>query len=267
MADIRIITGRAGSGKSSYCIKAITEYIQNREDKVGGAPAFFIVPEQLSVSAERRLLAESGLCGLLRDEVLSFRRAAFRVLGRQGGLKHEMLTQSGKIMLLTKAIRDVSDSLMFYGMYASKPKGMESLLMLIEEFGRYGVTPEDLKVLSEKSASDMLLKAKLHDMSVICEAYRNLFTKNYYDGEALYNDMIANLGNDEEFRGAHVFIDGFNGFTFQEFEIIRVLFEICAEVNISVCTDISGGHIFESANETCRRLEEIARQTGNGFKY
>ncbi len=262
MSDIKIIVGRAGSGKSSYCIKEISEYIKNREDKIGGAAAFLIVPEQLSVQAERRLLCEANLDGLLRDEVLSFKRAAYRVLGNKGGLKYELLTPSGKIMILTQAIKDVEGQLEFYASHATKPRGMEAILQLIEEFGRYGASAEKLRELSLKDETDSLLKLKLHDLSIIYEAYRSLTTGRYYDSETLYGDMICELPKDKTFAGAHVWIDGFGGFTSQEYDIISGLFKLCASVTISICTDRAGGRTFDNPNETCKILGETANRCG-----
>ncbi|MBQ8164490.1 MAG: exodeoxyribonuclease V subunit gamma [Clostridia bacterium] len=262
MADFRIITGRAGSGKSSYCIKRMAEFIKLRTGEIGTAPAFLIVPEQFSVQAEKRLMKEAELPGLLIDEVLSFKRAACRVLGRCGGLKYDLLSQSGKVMLLTQAVRNISDSLEFYVTHASKPRGMEALLMLIEEFGRYGVSSERLKEIADKEDTDSLLRLKLSDLSKIYKEYRNLTSGKFYDSETLYNDFIYELPNDEMFKGAHVWIDGFNGFTSQEFDIIKALGCVCAEVNISICADIEEKILFENSNVTYKKLIGIADSCG-----
>lgn len=258
MAKFRIVTGRAGTGKSSYCIKQMAEYIKCRLGDIGAAPAFLIVPEQFAVNSEKRLMAEAGLQGLLIDEVLSFKRAACRVLGRLGGLKYELLSSSGKVMLLTQAIRNIESELSFYGGYASKPRGIEMILQVIDEFGRYGAAADKVKDIAEKVENDGLLKAKLNDLSLIYSEYRKLTEKKFYDSETLYRDFITELPSDEMFKHSHVWIDGFNGFTAQEFEIIQTLLTVCDELTISICADPNDDNLFRNSNETYKKLASLA---------
>ncbi|MBE7064220.1 MAG: hypothetical protein E7384_00170 [Ruminococcaceae bacterium] len=262
MATLKIVTGRAGTGKSSYCIEQMAEYIKNRSGDIGGAPAYLIVPEQFAVNSEKRLMTEACLPGLMIDEVLSFKRAACRVLGRLGGLKYELLSPSGKIMILTQAVRNLSSELEFYGGYATKPRGMESLLSLIDEFGRYGATSEKLTEIAGKEDTDNLLKIKLSDISKIYSEYRKLTEGKFYDSETLYRDFIKELPGDVMFKNSHVWIDGFNGFTAQEFEIIAVLLTVCEAMCISLCADQEDRNLFDNSNGTYRKLKMLAENIG-----
>ncbi|MBP5730392.1 MAG: hypothetical protein J6X19_04220, partial [Clostridia bacterium] len=69
---LRIITGRAKSGKSEICSREFAEFVASGRD--GGA--YFIVPEQYAVEAERRILALDVMQdrSLFEAEVLSFKR-------------------------------------------------------------------------------------------------------------------------------------------------------------------------------------------------
>lgn len=258
MAKFRIVTGRAGTGKSSYCIKQMAEYLKDRQCDIGAAPAFLIVPEQFAVNSEKRLMAEADLKGLLIDEVLSFKRAACRVLGRLGGLKYELLSASGKVMILTQAIRNLESELCFYGGYVSKPRGIEMLLQVIEEFGRYGAAAEKIKEIAGKVEQDALLKAKLSDLSLIYAEYRKLTEQKFYDDETLYRDFINELPSDVMFKNSHVWIDGFNGFTAQEFEIIQTMLSVCDELTVSICADLNSDDLFKNSNETYKKLASLA---------
>lgn len=72
--SLNIISGRAGSGKTTYLFNKIKEAI-NKGEKV-----YIITPEQFSFTAERRLLEEISSRAVISAEVLTFSRMAYRVI-------------------------------------------------------------------------------------------------------------------------------------------------------------------------------------------
>ncbi len=75
--SLRIIYGRAGSGKSTYCLNEIKTSLERGTV----SRHIIIVPEQFSFQAEKRLIAVLGASGINGAEVLSFGRLSHRVLG------------------------------------------------------------------------------------------------------------------------------------------------------------------------------------------
>ena len=73
---LRFILGEAGSGKS-YRIRE--EFLQNIEKR-----PILIVPEQITLLEQKRLVSEQAGRGLLGADVLSFRRLAHRILAEKG---------------------------------------------------------------------------------------------------------------------------------------------------------------------------------------
>ena len=69
-----LITGKAGTGKSTFIFKKIKEII-NEEKNI-----FIITPEQFSFTAEKRLLEEISSGAVINCEVLTFSRMAYRVI-------------------------------------------------------------------------------------------------------------------------------------------------------------------------------------------
>ena len=88
---IRFIYGRAGSGKSSFCIDEISRRV--KDDKV--SKIIYIVPEQYTFQRETLLLRKVGEQALLKTEVLSFKRMAHRVFDLCGGRVHDRMKDSG----------------------------------------------------------------------------------------------------------------------------------------------------------------------------
>ena len=72
--SLRFIYGRSGSGKTYRCLQEIKERIES-----GAAyPLVLLVPEQFTFQAERDLIRVLKTGGILKAEVLSFRRLSFR---------------------------------------------------------------------------------------------------------------------------------------------------------------------------------------------
>lgn len=73
--SIRIIYGRAGTGKSTFILKEIKEQLEkNLARKI-----YIIVPEQFSYATEKRLLETLNTGATIKAEVITFKRLAHRV--------------------------------------------------------------------------------------------------------------------------------------------------------------------------------------------
>ena len=133
--ELNFITGRAGSGKSQYCIGKIAELCnESPENKV-----FLIVPEQFSIQAERRMLEKIVSGGVIDNEVLSFKRLVYRVLDIYGGVDKKVLNISGRSMILARAFRICESKLSYYKNFTETPWNVEKMMSLVTEFIRYGV--------------------------------------------------------------------------------------------------------------------------------
>ena len=73
--SMRIIYGRAGTGKSEFVFNEIKNKLQeNLVQKI-----YIIVPEQFSYNTEKRLLDKLDEKSSIKAEVISFKRLAHRV--------------------------------------------------------------------------------------------------------------------------------------------------------------------------------------------
>lgn len=72
---MRLIYGRAGTGKSEFILREIKENLQkNLTQKI-----YLIVPEQFSYATEKRLLETLDAEASIKAEVISFKRLAHRI--------------------------------------------------------------------------------------------------------------------------------------------------------------------------------------------
>ena len=72
---MKLIIGRAGYGKSYYCMNEIK---QNLEEAYDG-PLIYIVPEQFALTAEYDISKAINRGGTLEVQVFSFKRLCHRI--------------------------------------------------------------------------------------------------------------------------------------------------------------------------------------------
>ncbi len=70
---LRLIYGRAGSGKSEFCFNEIKDKIKD-VNKI-----YMITPEQFSYMQERKLLDILNENAVINAEILTFARMAYRI--------------------------------------------------------------------------------------------------------------------------------------------------------------------------------------------
>ena len=96
---IRLITGRAGSGKTETVLREIAGAVEERRNGI-----ILLVPEQSSHETER-LLAESCPDALsLCAEVLTFSRMADRILAETGCAQEGVFDKGARILTMSRAL-------------------------------------------------------------------------------------------------------------------------------------------------------------------
>lgn len=158
--SIRFIYGRAGTGKSEFCINEIKKKIEKSEDY----KLILLVPEQYTFNTENKILKSIGEIALLRTEVLSFKRMAHTVFEECGGRVKEIIKESGKNMLIHKVLNENIDSLEYFKKISREQGFNEIIADIISEFKKYNVNIENL-VEIDKSINDIELVQKLRNSS------------------------------------------------------------------------------------------------------
>lgn len=77
---MRLIYGRAGTGKSEFIMQEIKHDLENNLTQ----KVYIIVPEQFSYATEKRLLETLEEGASIMAEVISFKRLAYRVNAEVG---------------------------------------------------------------------------------------------------------------------------------------------------------------------------------------
>ena len=235
---IRFIFGRAGTGKSRFCLEQIKKKIENN---TGDNKLILIVPEQYTFDTEKKFLDIVTEKGFLRGEVLSFKRMAHRVFEECGGRTDIKISDSGRNMLIYKLLRENGDNLQYFNRM-SKEQGFSSIVSkAITEFKKYNISSEILGI-KEEEIYDEELKKKMNDLKIIYRDFNEVLHKRFIDSDDELTLLARKLSDCNIYDGAEVWIDEFTTFTPQQLEVIKVLAKRAKTVNITLCSDsLSGG--------------------------
>jgi ATP-dependent helicase/nuclease subunit B len=224
---LRIIYGKAGSGKSRYCLDEIANII-NKEKKI-----YIITPEQFSFTAEKKLMETIKTDAVLNAEVITLSRMAYRVLSEVGGMSATNLSKCGKAMLIYSVLASNKSKLKFLG---KTDENLSLAQNAINEFKKHGISVECLKNEAQNT-QDLYLKTKLEDMILIYENFENQISGKYIEETDLLTFLSEKIEETELFKDSVIYIDEFAGFTVQEYEIIKKLIKIAKSVSITICID------------------------------
>ena len=132
---IGFIYGRAGSGKSSFCLNQIKKKLETDSNR----KLIYIVPEQYTFQRETMLLKKVSEKGLLRIEVLSFKRMAHKVFDECGGRVHNIMKDSGRSMLIYKILQEENEGFQYFNRIY-KEKGFTDIISkTLTELKKYNI--------------------------------------------------------------------------------------------------------------------------------
>lgn len=224
---MKLIYGRAGTGKTEYIFNDIKNKIAS-EEKI-----YIITPEQFSYTAEKRLLDTLGDGAVLQVEVLSFERMAYRVINETIPNIDFKIEKSGKSMIIFDAINKEQKKLRFLG---KSIDNVETIIKQITEFKKHNINVEILKKQVEET-EDEYLKLKLNDMLIMYTKFEEVIEGTFLDENDVLTMLVENIEKSNLFNNAIFYIDEFAGFTKQEYEVIKKLEDISKELYITICTD------------------------------
>ncbi|TQR20244.1 helicase-exonuclease AddAB subunit AddB [Psychrobacillus vulpis] len=261
--SLRIISGRSGAGKTLFIQR---EIIDTLEVAPLGHPLFYIVPDQMSFSSEYSLAAESGLQGLLRAQVTTFKRLAWRVLQETGGIAKEEISGFGYRMLIRSLLEENKDQFKLFKRAATKRGFTDQMEMLLKEFNRYCLDYEAMSnVLDdlENVNAPKTLIDKSSDLVMMLELMEQKLGTSYIDGEGYLTLLAAKIKDSSLLETTDIYIDGFTSFTTRELEIILELMKKVKRITIALPMESTSDaldeqSLFYQPANTCNRLLDMA---------
>ncbi len=254
---LKLVTGRIGSGKTAYIYDELKSCIEL------GERVTLIVPEQYSFNTEKTILGYLGASGADKVNVVSFSFLAEGLLKKYGLNSKKAIDDSTRAMLMSVALEEVGDELKIYSRHRYSNAVVVQMLKTIKELRQCSVTSEmlDETALTMKPS---ILKEKLTELAKIERAYSALVEQNYFDDECALDILCDVLEKHNEFEGTKVLVDGFRGFTAQEFAVLERILRQASEVWITLSVDETADEfgVFSHTQRTKRKLLRMARSCG-----
>lgn len=266
--SLRLILGRAGSGKSTQIYGEISALVTTEPS---GPPLWLLVPEQATSQAERSLTECGSLGGLLRARVISFRRLAYQLLHAVAGAALVQVGDLGRHMIIRRVVEQHKQELRTFYRSANQPGFTHKLAQMMSELKSCQVTPQQLTDLLT-AQSDKLsptLQNKLHDLALLYQQLEAEYGQTYLDADDCLRLLAENLPLSTDVVGRPVWLDGFSGFTAQEYRVIEQLLAVCPQVSISLTLPpdalsrkLRDDDVFYSPWSTARELMRRAAELG-----
>ncbi len=231
--SLRVVYGRAGSGKTHYFLNEIKSRIKEGAKN----PLVFLVPEQFSFQAEKSLISALGAGGIIKTEVLSFQRMAYRIFNEEGGITYPHIHPAGKSMIIYRILDRLRDNFKVFSGACNQDGFVNTISSMITEFKRYSVTPEHLMKASSDIPDSTPLKDKLNELSLMYSEFESIISERYRDSDDDLTLAAKKLSESSLYDGVEIWIDGFTSFTPQEYKMIGELLKKAKTVNISLCCD------------------------------
>ena len=266
---LKLLIGEAGSGKTTQIHKA---FLQRAMESVSQR-TILIVPEQITLLEQKRLIADHPGKGLMGADVLSFHRLAHRVLAEKGEKDLVILDEVGKSMLLYRLAQELAPQMVYYGGSVHSQGFLQRLKSLFGEMSQYEVTQEDLEKAAESAAEGSSLKMKLQDLCLIRQHYDEELLKYGEISEKLLDRLVKAIPESDFLKDAHIYVDDFYGFTPQQMQVLNGLIHRAAQVTISLTLpeqearqvdktrEDEKGDLFDTSRKTLSMLLDTARAT------
>ena len=264
--NFKIIVGPANSGKSQRLCREIVKAAENASDENFIA----LVPEQFTLQMQRRVVETSRSHAVMNIDTVSFNRLALKVFGELGINLNEVLDDTGKSIILRKVLDENAKDLALYRKKAHMQGFIDEMKSVITELKTYGVSKEALaEACAASEEKNPLLAGKLKDIGLIYRRFNEEIKDIYTTSEEVPDLFARVLYRSDLIKGAHIYLDGFTGFTPVQYKIIEGFLTVCAEVTVTVTAPaeaigkgFSESSLFYMANETYNRLIDIASKAG-----
>ncbi len=257
MANVRILTARP-----HRLFVPVAKELE--EKRLQGEDSILLVPEQLTLQAERDLMDRLQLEGLFLIDVLSPSRLYERILESSGRDSREPLSASGRRMAVSLALEKLEDKLGYYGALASRRGFVEKTAALITDLKRGGMTPELLSEYAGKLPSG-ITREKLLDLGMIYAQYEAVLNDRFSDSEDQLAYVAGRLNSSDYLNSKHLYVYGFDTLPDQMMRLLAAAAEQCLSLTVALlCDGVSAadGDLFLPVRQGVGRFVEMLAQRG-----
>ena len=198
-----------------------------RESREAGRRLILYVPEQMTLQAERDLITGLNLPGLLEMQVISPRKLRMQVRERMGTGVKRPLSEMGRAMAVHRVMTEKTGELQYYRNIADLAGAVARVGEALDELRESEITPEELEACAAGAATGAE-RAKLGDLHLIWNGYRELITEQFDEEKTAWTDTVTRLERGGLWDGADLLVYGFD--TVRP-DLRELLARVCGRVN------------------------------------
>ncbi len=235
-----------------------------QESREAGRRLILYVPEQMTLQAERDLITGLNLPGLLEIQVISPRKLKLQVREQMGTGTKRILNEMGRAMAVHRVMTEKEGELRYYRSMTGLPGAVRRVGGALDELRESEIAPEELAEYAERAATGAE-RAKLGDLQVIWNGYRELTAEQFDEEKTAWTDTVNRLERSGMWDGTDLAVYGFD--TVRP-DLRELLCCICKRVNsVKVFLtmdreDAPDGRIFIQQRESADRLEAALAEAG-----
>ncbi len=179
-----------------------------------------LTPDRYTLGVEQKLFRGGGS---INCEVLTLSRLCRRVLP-----KGKALSREGSVMLVSRAIKNVKDKLVFYKNAVRYYDFARSVLETLLQIGASGLTPSDIEATGATAG-------KLSDLALIAEEYDRL-KSGCSDATDRLRELIAAASASELVKKSHIIAIGYSDPTKLNRDVFDALARSCKSFTLYEAT-------------------------------
>jgi len=278
--SLQLFCGSAGAGKSYQLYREITRMSIDEPD----TNFLVIVPEQFTLQTQKDIVSMHPDNGVMNIDILSFQRFAYRIFDEVGAGNQPVLEDTGKSMVIRRVLADKKRQLRLFGQNVSKTGFVDELKSMLSELYQYNIQEEDFDRMQKIAEKKPVLKAKLQDLFVIYQGFRDFMRERYITAEEILVVLYNLIDKSDWVKNTVICLDGFTGFTPCQYKILEKMLQYAKKVFITVTIDpreledfepvlrnreeinFSEHQLFGLSKKTIHKLYKMARMTGTAIK-
>lgn len=259
---MNIILGKAKTGKSLHIYQCIEQNIKDGEE------AILFVPSQSRAKTENEymnLLQKNGIIGVNITTISEYVSQELKFQSLH--LEENYISKMDQKILLTQVIAENEDIFEVFDKVKSYAGFLDMMSIYMDLLRKECIKIEEFEKLQ---IEDKLLDCKLKEIVRVYKKYMEKREKRFMDSidemDLFLERILPNLHQ----KRMHIYFDGYNNFTINEYRLIEGMLKKGLDVTISLTTDITcfedlysgiSESIFEVSNQTYKMLLEIANRT------
>ncbi|MCI8516289.1 MAG: helicase-exonuclease AddAB subunit AddB [Hungatella sp.] len=261
--SLQFIIGSSGAGKTQYLYENLIRLSAEQPDIQYVA----VVPEQFTMQTQKEIVTLHPDHGTMNIDIVSFERLAYRVFEELAVEHLEVLDDMGKSMVLRKVVSEQKKNLGIFSGHLNQTGFINQLKSMLSELYQYGIGPDNLRGAMEETRNP-LLREKLRDLTVICQAFQEEISKRYITAEEILEVLCRVLPDSKWIKNSVVTLDGYTGFTPVQYRLLELLMVHSRKVVVTVTADPGEDpykpgkiqNLFHMSRQMVYRLQRLAER-------